>query len=107
MSVKHLTKIAGAAAIAVIVAAALLSSAPAAANEIDLSTWTCRQFQSAAKEEIGLILAWLDGYYHGEDDPPVIDTNQLDARAKKLADYCAAHPASKLIAAADALFEQE
>ncbi len=88
-------------------AATWLWSAPAGANEIDLSTWTCRQFQSAAREEVTLILAWLDGYYRGEDDPPVIDTNQLDAHAKKLAAYCVAHPDSKLIAASDALFEQE
>ncbi len=92
--------------IAILFAAALWD-ASAKASEIDLSAWTCKQFQSAAKDEVKLILAWLDGYYRGEDDPPVIDTAQLDANAKKLDTYCAAHPDSKLIAAADTLFEQE
>lgn len=87
--------------------AAVFWSGAALTSEIDLSAWTCKQFQSAAKDEVRLILAWLDGYYRGEDDPPVIDTAQLDANAKKLDTYCAAHPDSKLIAAADTLFEQE
>lgn len=87
--------------------AAVFCNAATKASEIDLSAWTCKQFQSAAKDEVKLILAWLDGYYRGEDDPPVIDTAQLDANAKKLDTYCAAHPDSKLIAAADTLFEQE
>jgi acid stress chaperone HdeB len=82
-------------------------SASAKANEIDLSAWTCKQFQSATKDEVMLILAWLDGYYRAEDDPPVIDTDQLGANAKKLGDHCAVHPDAKLITAADTLFERE
>ncbi len=61
----------------------------------------------AGENEVTLILAWLDGYYHAEDDPPVIDPNQLAANAKKLGSYCATHPDAKLIAAADLLFERE
>src|SRR5690242_6904385 len=106
MRLSHVTKTAAA------LAAALLSAVPfwgiaAEASEINLSTWTCTQFQSAAKDDVTLILAWLDGYYRAEDDPPVIDTDQLDANAKKLSDYCAAHPGTKLITAADTLFERE
>jgi len=80
---------------------------PAKAGEIDLSTWTCKQFQSADEDQVALILAWLDGYYRGEDDPPVINLDQLGANAKKLGAYCAAHPDTKLITAADSLFERE
>ena len=93
--------------IAAILAGTLFWSAMADANEIDLSTWTCKQFQSAGKDEVTLILAWLDGYYRAEDDPPIIDSNQLDANAKKLNTYCAAHPDTKVITAADSLFERE
>lgn len=96
-----------AAMLAAFMAAVLAWSASAKANEIDLSTWTCKQFQSASKDEITLILAWLDGYYRAEDDPPVVDTDQLGANAKKLGAYCAAHPDTKLITAADTLFERE
>ena len=82
-------------------------SAPSFADDIDLSTWTCHQFQSASKEDVGVILAWLDGYYKNEDDPPVIDTNQFVANAKKLGEYCAAHPDVGLITATDKLFQKE
>src|SRR5713226_7035838 len=80
---------------------------PAAANEINLSTWTCKQFQSANKDDVGVVLAWLDGYYRAEDDPPIIDTGQFAGNAKKLGDYCVVHPDTPLITAADTLFERE
>jgi hypothetical protein len=38
-------------------AGVLAWSAPAKANEIDLSAWTCKQFQSASKDQVTLILA--------------------------------------------------
>jgi acid stress chaperone HdeB len=79
----------------------------AAANEIDLFAWTCEQFQVANKDDVGIIVAWLNGYYRAEDDPPVIDKEQLAANAKKLGAYCATHPDVKLITAADTLFERE
>ena len=93
---------------AVMVAATLLAAAsPVRAADIDLSTWTCKQFQSASKDDIGVILAWLDGYYKEEDDPPVIDTTKFVDNAKKLGEYCAAHPDIGLITATDKLFQKE
>jgi acid stress chaperone HdeB len=80
---------------------------PAFADDIDLSTWTCKQFQSASQDDIGVILAWLDGYYKDEDDPPVIDTTKFVDNAKKLGEYCAAHPDIGLITATDKLFQKE
>jgi acid stress chaperone HdeB len=78
---------------------------PAVADKIDLSTWSCKQFMSASKEDIGVILAWLDGYYMDEDDPPTIDTGKLVANAKKLGEYCTARPNDHLIDATDKLFK--
>jgi acid stress chaperone HdeB len=96
---------------AMIAAAALVWSASAIttalADDIDLATWTCRQFQTASKDDTGVILAWLDGYYKDEDDPPVINTTQFAANAKKLCDYCLAHPDIGLITATDKLFQKE
>jgi acid stress chaperone HdeB len=89
------------------VTGALLSCAPAMAEDIDLSAWTCKQFLSASKEDVGVILAWLDGYYKEEDEPPVIDTAALVVKAKKLGQYCAEHPDSDLISATDKLFQKE
>ena len=91
----------------VIAAAVLALGASAFAEDIDLSTWTCQKFQSASKDDIGVILSWLDGYYKDEDDPPVIDTTQFVANAKKLGEYCAAHPDAGLITATDKLFQKE
>ena len=80
---------------------------PAKADDIDLSTWTCKQFLSANKDDIGVMLAWLDGYYKDENDPPVIDTTKFVGNAKKLGEYCAAHPDIGLISATDKLFQKE
>jgi len=93
-----------AAAVAVMV---LVSANPVRANDIDLSTWTCQQFVTANKDDIGVILAWLDGYYKDEDDTPVIDTTKFVDNAKKLGEYCAAHPDIGLITATDKLFQKE
>src|SRR5262245_54291252 len=86
----------------IVCAAALLAgiAAPCLADVIDLSTRTCQQFRDSSKDEIGIILAWLDGYYKDEDDPPIIDTQKFVANAKKLGDYCAANPSVGLITAA-------
>ena len=88
-----------------LVAGMLVCCNPARADQIDLSTWTCKKFLSASKEDVGVILAWLDGYYTEEDDPPTIDTGKLVASAKKLGEYCAAHPNDHVIDAADKLFK--
>ena len=87
---------------AALVLAGFVSSARA--EVIDLSTKTCQQFQASDKEEIGIILAWLDGYYRDEDDPPIIDTEKFVARAKKLGEFCSANPSIGLITATDKLF---
>ena len=84
-----------------------VSVSPVRAEDIDLSTWTCKQFQSASKDDIGVILAWLDGYYKDEDDPPVIDTTKFVDIAKKLGEYCTAHPDIGLITATDKLIQKE
>ena len=57
------------------------------ATSIDLSTWTCAKLQAANKDDIGVILAWMDSYYRGEGDPPVIDTGKFVADPKKLGEF--------------------
>src|SRR3974377_1138582 len=91
-------------AIGALVIGLVVGGTAASAATIDLSTWTCAKFQAADKDDIGVILAWMDGYYRGEDDPPVIDTEKFVANAKKLGEYCAAHPDTGIITAADELF---
>ena len=81
-----------------------LALAPASAEKIDLSTMTCKQFMASNKNEMGLILTWLDAYYKGEDDPPVLDTDKFAENAGKLGAYCATNPTIGLITATDHLF---
>lgn len=85
-------------------AAVSLFATCATADVIDLSTQKCSEFLKSSKDDVGVTLAWLDGYYKDEDDPPVIDTDKFVENAKKLAAYCAANPTVGLITAADALF---
>lgn len=88
------------------VGALLVTFNPATAEVIDLSTWTCQKFQAAQKEEVVLILAWLDGYYRDENDPAVIDTDKFVNNAKKLGAYCTANPNVGLITATDTVFKK-
>jgi len=81
-----------------------LGLAPAQAEKLDLSTMTCKQFMGQSKDEIATILTWLDAYYKGEDDPPVIDTDKFVRNAGKLGGYCAQNPTIGLITATDKLF---
>jgi acid stress chaperone HdeB len=90
-------------------AAILLSSCVFAGNvaraeKIDFSTTTCKQFLDSHKDEIGVILAWLDGYYHEDNDPPIFDTDKFTRNAKKLGEFCAGNPTLGLITATDKLF---
>ena len=90
----------------VFAAAMMVCCGQALAEDIDLSTWKCKKFVTADKETIGIILTWLDGYYKDQDDPPIIETDKFVEDAKKLGEYCAAHPDNGLITAADAVFAE-
>jgi acid stress chaperone HdeB len=87
-----------------LVAAALALASPAYAEKWDLSTVNCQTFLSFDKDTVNMLLAWLDAYYKGEDDPAVIDTGKYLANAKKLGEYCRANPSMGLITATDELF---
>ena len=67
-------------AIGAIVIGLFAGGTPASATSIDLSTWSCAKFQSADKDDIGVILAWMDGYYRGEDDPPILQAATNEGR---------------------------
>ena len=92
---------------AIIIVAVLALAAPAYAQTWDLSTVTCQKFLSYDKDTVNILLAWIDAYYRGDDDPPVIDLQKYLANAKELGDYCRAHPDISLITATDKLFEKK
>ena len=86
---------------------ALTAAAPAFAQQWDLSTVTCEKFLTFDKDTTNILLAWLDAYYRNDDDPPVIDLQKYLANAKKLGEYCRAHPDRGLITASDELFGRD
>lgn len=89
-----------------ILAAAILCAFASAADAavIDLSKKTCQQFVQGSKEEMTTIISWLDGFYHDEDNPPVIDTEEFAADIKSLNEYCVANPSVTIAAAAAKVF---
>jgi acid stress chaperone HdeB len=82
-----------------------LGATPAAAQKIDLSTVTCKDFLESGQDNISYILMWLHGYYTGEDDPAVIDFDKMKERGTKLGAYCREHPTNGLITAAEEVME--
>lgn len=86
-------------------AAGLLAAAPASAQVLDLSTITCQRFIDYDKDNIGVIMMWMDGYFSDENAPPVIDFGRMKTRAEKLAQYCVRNPTIGLITAAEPIME--
>jgi acid stress chaperone HdeB len=82
-------------------AAATFASAGAPAQTLDLSTIKCEDFLKSGKDNIAVIITWLDGYYKEKDDPPIIDFKKFGSNTEKLAKYCADNPGNGLITAAD------
>ena len=78
-----------------------LSSAPAKATVLDLSTMTCKQFIESGEDEIKMVLTWLDGWYNGDEDEAIIDTDKFVANAKQFGGVCAANPTISIVTAAD------
>jgi acid stress chaperone HdeB len=82
-------------------AAMVLVSVPAHAVVLDLSTLTCKQFLEGGDDEIKMVLTWMDGWYKGDDDKAIIDTNVFVENAKKFGAYCGANPTISIVNAAE------
>lgn len=83
-------------------AAVMLAAAPALAeNNLDLAKVTCKDFLGAGKDNISIILTWLDAYYLGKDDPPVIDFDRMAKSGAALGKYCGENGDATLSKAAD------
>ena len=85
------------------VAATFCATLPAQAQkqQFDLSIVTCKQFFEYNKENLSLMLMWLDGYYSEDDAPPIVDFDKMGENSKKLGEYCARNPGHSVITAAD------
>jgi len=82
-------------------AAALLAANAALAQDMDFSKIKCKDFITAPKDQIAIVLAWLEGYYTKESDPPILRTGKIAKDAKNLSDYCNANNDHDIITAAE------
>jgi acid stress chaperone HdeB len=85
------------------VAATVCTALPAQAQkqQFDLSVVTCKQFFEYNKENLSLMLMWLDGYYSEDDAPPIVDFDKMTENGRKLGEYCGQNPTHSVITAAD------
>ena len=82
-------------------AALTFSSAPAHAVVLDLSTMTCKQFLDGGDDTIKMVLTWMDGWYKGDSDEAIIDTDVFVENARKFGAFCATNPNISIVNAAE------
>jgi len=68
---------------------------------LDLSTMTCKQFLEGGDDGIKMVLTWMDGWYKGDEDEAIIDTDVFVDNAKKFGAFCAANPTISIVNAAE------
>jgi acid stress chaperone HdeB len=90
--------------VSILFAAALtLSAVPAHAVVLDLSTMTCKQFIDGGDDTIKMVLTWMDGWYKGDSDEAIIDTDVFVENAKKFGTYCGKNPTMSIVNAAESV----
>jgi acid stress chaperone HdeB len=82
-------------------AATLFTTAPATAQTIDMNTVTCKDFMELGNEPRFALAMWLEAYYRDEDDPPIINFDQVGQKYGKLQGYCRQNPSHALTTAAE------
>ncbi|MGX4770816.1 HdeA family protein [Bradyrhizobium guangdongense] len=88
-------------AFVLLAAAFSLSWMPANALKWGLSTMTCKQLLDSGEDNIGVVLTWMDGWYKGDEDNAIIDTEVFVENAKKFGAYCGKNPTVSIVTAAD------
>lgn len=87
----------------ILFAAAIFAATPANAVVLDLSTMTCKQFLEGGDDTIKMVLTWMDGWYKGDSDQAIIDTDVFVANAKKFGTYCRTNPTVSIVNAAESV----
>lgn len=83
-----------------------ISPMAAQAEVLDLATMSCKQFVDSGPDEMKMVLTWLDGWYKGDSDEAIIDTDVFVANAKKFGAYCGANPSVSIVTAAEKVLGQ-
>jgi acid stress chaperone HdeB len=82
-------------------AALALTAVPAHATKFDLATMSCKQFLESGDDTIKMVLTWMDGWYKGDEDNAIFDTDEFVENAKKFGAYCGKNPNVSIVTAAD------
>jgi HdeA/HdeB family len=63
----------------ILAAALLLTASPLLAEDskIDMKKLSCKQFSGYDKDNMSIIMMWLEGYYTGDEEDPVIDFGKM------------------------------
>ena len=59
------------------------------------------QFLESGEDNIQVVLTWMDGWYKGDEDNAIIDTDVFIENAKKFGSYCGKNPTASIVTAAD------
>jgi hypothetical protein len=72
---------------------AFAAISPAGAQVLlDVSKVTCWQFVTYKVTNPRLLAIWVSGYQHGKRGDTVVDTQDLEAKADKVEEYCTKNP---------------
>ena len=61
-------------------------------SKIEMSKLTCKQFTAYDKDNMGIIMMWLEGYSTKEDEDAVIDFGKMAGDTAHLIVYYGDHP---------------
>jgi acid stress chaperone HdeB len=79
--------------VAMFAALALLAAKPVSAAEaIDVSKLSCKQFTEYNNDNRGLIMMWFEGYYTEDDEPATIDFGKMAGHLAQILIECEASP---------------
>lgn len=73
---------------------------------VDVAKITCDQFTLYKITDPQNIAIWLSGYYHGQRNETLVDTQQLAANLRKIKDYCNLKPNDTVMHAVESVFGQ-
>ncbi len=71
---------------------------------VDVAKITCEQFTLYKITDPQNIALWLSGYYHGQRNDTIVDTQQLAANLRKIKDYCNLKPDETVMHAVESVF---
>ena len=66
-----------------------------------MSKIKCSEFIAAPKDQVAIILAWLEAFYTKDGDPPILYADKTAKDAKNLSAYCNDHRDDSIVKAAD------